>query len=345
MTSLFRVSGNELVPIGRGTLAAEKNLEDWIVNDPRLVGVDILTIGRQVTTESGGRIDILGIDSEGDLVIVELKRNRTPREVVAQVLDYGSWIVSLNTKEVYELASRWLSVDFRKAFIERFGGPLPDVLNGNHSMVIVATELDPSSKRIIEYLAEHHGVSINTVFFSVFEEAGQTLIATDWLMDQAQVEERSQAKSKAPWLGDWYANVGDDWPRSWEDMRTYGFLSAGGGRTYSGPLDKLAIGDPVFAYQKQAGYVGYGTTTSSSVMAKDFAVGGVPLLEMNLAQPRLAHDKDDPERSEYVVGIKWHKTYPISEAKTFPGAFANQNVVCKLRDAATLEFLYKTFKG
>jgi hypothetical protein len=37
------------------------------------------------------------------------------------------------------------------------------------------------------------------------------------------------------------------------------------------------------------------------------------------------------------------KAVPLAEAKTFPNIFANQNVVCKLRDAATIEFLRSTF--
>jgi hypothetical protein len=79
-------------------------------------------------------------------------------------------------------------------------------------------------------------------------------------------------------------------------------------------------------------------------MARDFEVDGQLLLDLPLTQPTLAHDKDDPELAEYVVGIEWHKTVPISEAKTFTGAFANQNIVCKLRDPATIEFLKREFE-
>ena len=33
----------------------------------------------------------------------------------------------------------------------------------------------------------------------------------------------------------------------------------------------------------------------------------------------------------------------VKEAKTFPGAFANPNVVCKLSDPKTLDFLKQAF--
>ena len=52
---------------------------------------------------------------------------------------------------------------------------------------------------------------------------------------------------------------------------------------------------------------------------------------------------DNLELCEYLVGIKWLKTFPLPDAKKFSGAFANQNVVCKLRDASTIESLKKHF--
>jgi hypothetical protein len=33
---------------------------------------------------------LIGIDSAGDLLIVELKKGKTPREVVAQILEYAA---------------------------------------------------------------------------------------------------------------------------------------------------------------------------------------------------------------------------------------------------------------
>jgi hypothetical protein len=126
-------------------------------------------------------------------------------------------------------------------------------------------------------------------------------------------------------------------------MRKYGFLAAGGGRFYSGRLDQLSVGDKVYAYQKKMGYVGFGIVRGEAVSAKDHVIDGKPLLELPLVRPNLGHDADDRDLAEYVVPIEWIKTYPLSEAKTFPGAFANQNIVCRLRDQATLEFLRKMF--
>jgi len=58
------------------------DLEPWIESNPEIVGAGIAVIGRQVSTKSGP-IDLLGIDQSGNPVIIELKRNRLPREAFA----------------------------------------------------------------------------------------------------------------------------------------------------------------------------------------------------------------------------------------------------------------------
>lgn len=118
-----------------------------------------------------------------------------------------------------------------------------------------------------------------------------------------------------------------------------GFIAAGGGERWSGPLNCLQPGDHLVAYQKGAGYVGYGRVTAPAVMARDFVTAAGPLLKQPLTQPGLARERDDPKLAEYVVGVEWRKVVPTSEAKRMDGMFANQNIVCKLRDPKTIDFL------
>ncbi|RJF89147.1 DUF91 domain-containing protein [Oleomonas cavernae] len=343
MTRLYQLFGDSLVPVARGRLANENLIEGWLEKQPDLLGLELLVIGRQVVTGFGGRIDLLGLDADGNLVIVELKRDRTPREIVAQMLDYASWVVGLTTRQVHDIAQDYLKGRLGAAFRERFGAAIPQTLNGTHTMVIVASAFDASSQRIVRYLSEVHDIAINTAFFAIFEQDGQTLLTTDWLLDQAEVVERSEARVQAPWSGLWYVNVGDSAARSWEDMQRYGFIAAGAGEKYSGPLRRLEPGDRIVGYQKQAGYVGYGRVTAPALMVRDFVTGAGPLLDQQLTQSNIGHDKDDPKLAEYAVGVEWIKAFPIAEAKWSDGLFANQNIVCKLRDPKTIEFLREQF--
>jgi len=136
--------------ISQGILPSEQMLEDMIVAQPRILSSEWMLIGRQVGTGHGGWIDLLAIAPDGTLVVVELKRDKTPREVVAQALDYASWIESLDPEDVAVIYSKFkpgqsLSQDFQAFF-----GPTldEDTINENHQVVIVAATLDASSERI-----------------------------------------------------------------------------------------------------------------------------------------------------------------------------------------------------
>ena len=45
---------------------------------------------------------------------------------------------------------------------------MDEELNANHELVIVASELDAATERIVQYL-NRHGIGINVLFFRVFE--------------------------------------------------------------------------------------------------------------------------------------------------------------------------------
>jgi hypothetical protein len=94
---------------------------------------------------------------------------------------------------------------------------------------------------------------------------------------------------------------------------------------------------------KGLGYVGLGEVTQPAKMIKDFVVNGKPLLDHELEAKRPEENMDSEELSEWVVGVNWIKTLKSDEAKTFTGVFANQNVVCKLRQEQTLRFVQNEF--
>jgi RecB family endonuclease NucS len=127
--TVWDVDGNNLKVIGKSKLDNESRLEDWVARDSSILGLDLLIIGRQVTTYFGGRIDLLAIDSQGDIVILELKRDKTPRDIVAQVLDYASWIDGLSPKDIDEIATAYLKENLTTAFNSHFGSALPEVIN------------------------------------------------------------------------------------------------------------------------------------------------------------------------------------------------------------------------
>ena len=79
-----------------------------------------------------------------------------------------------------EAALAQVDEEFETAFEEVFGSSAPDELNASLNLVVVATDLDSSSERIITYL-RGFGVPVNVVFFTYLEDDGRRYLARSWL--------------------------------------------------------------------------------------------------------------------------------------------------------------------
>jgi len=335
-------------------METESKLEQLLEQDLSLIDPGLLLVGRQVPTAYGKFVDLLAIDAEGHLVIIELKRGRTPREVVAQAIDYASWVETLAYQEVVDIWNQaHPDVRFEQAFADRFQIEPPEALNESHRMIVVASELDPSTERIVQYLTSDFGVPINAALFRYFKDGKNQYLARSWLIDPMEAEVQSdRAKStragKEPWNGrDFYVSFGEGDRRSWEDARKYGFVSAGGGSWYSGTLSLLVPGARVFVCIPKTGYVGVGMVRKASTRVDNFLVevDGMEhrLLDLPLRATRMADDASEPEKAEYVVAVDWIKTLPSEKAVWEKAMFANQNSACKLRNKFTIERLSHHF--
>ena len=182
--------------IERAGLDLEARLQGWLAGDISVLDPELLVIGREVETDFGGYIDLLCIDSAGDLVAIELKRGRTPREITAQILDYGSWVDGLSHARITSIANKYLEeTGFEQAFRNCFGADVPETLNGDHRLLIVGSRIDESTERIIKYLSDRHSVNINAATFQYFPASdGAQFLARVFLIEPIAVEQHSRAK-------------------------------------------------------------------------------------------------------------------------------------------------------
>ncbi len=349
---MWRIDGSEPRRLNKSTLPSEATLEDYLEQDPSLLGTRLLVIGRQVRTPYGKFIDLLAIDAEGNLQVLELKRDKTPRDVVAQVLDYGVWVTTLTRSSVTDIANDHLDQPFEVAFEEVFGETPPDELNTQIQMTIIATDLDDSSERIVTYLRDF-GVPVNAVFFSYLEDDERRYLARSWLAAPQDVPSGPLSSGKrgkrAEWNGrDWYISFGDGQSRSWEDGRKYGFVSGGGGTWYSRTLVNLPVGARVNVYIPQHGYVAVGQTLAEAKRfdQADVRIDGswVSLKDQKLESSYRHGDATvTDDNAEYVIPVLWLESRPKEEAYREKGMFAKQLTACKLRDQFTLDLIAEHF--
>lgn len=344
------MDGRSVEQVPASGISSEERLEEIIEASIDILGLgNLFQIGRQVITDYGKRIDLLAIDGQGDLHVIELKKDRTPREVVAQALEYGFWVQGLSFEAIRELyAKHHQGEDFDSAFTTHFEADLPEAINTSHHLVVVATGIDQSTEQIVDYV-RGYGVPINVLFFEYLRDGDREYLARSWLTDpELEAPSSSGGKKQAPWNGrDFFVAVGENQHRNWDDMRKYGFVSAGHGEKYKKAMSTLFEGARVWAEIPGTGYVGVGEVVSPAVAVNDFEVelngSRIPILEAPLEAANMGEDSADPEQSEYLARVRWIDTRPREQAVWEKGMFANQNVVAKLRQPFTLQRLAEVF--
>ena len=326
-------------PVSSIGMDYESRLQDIIASDVTIIDPGLMVIGREVETSYGGRIDILAIDSVGNLVVVELKRGQTPRDTVVQALDYASWVRGRSSDEIANIYIDYqrqaLKEDSPKgiddALRERFDSVVPDELNISHRMVIVASELDPSTERIVAYLQEEYGVDINIALFRAFQDGERQYLSRAWLREPDAVVTKVPPGAKGEWNGEFYVSFGESPHRRWNDAKKYGFVGAGGGEWYVNTLRKLQPGNRIWVNIPSKGYVAVGEVTSEVKRYDQFQIelngNSVPLTQLDLE----ATGAFDENHGEHFVGVDWIKTVDSDQAVKERGFFGNQNTVAQPR--------------
>jgi Holliday junction resolvase-like predicted endonuclease len=168
---LWQVANKSLRRLSESSIGFEKELEDWIENDPSLVQSGLEIIGRQISID-GGKLDLLALDPQGRLTIIEIKRGMLRREIIAQILDYASSLHQISDDELEEKIGNYLQgkqkspsdiLDHRNA---------PDALsqeNREFYFIIIGTSKEPGLERMTGYLAQHYNFPISILTFQVFE--------------------------------------------------------------------------------------------------------------------------------------------------------------------------------
>lgn len=210
---VYLVERDDMKRVPESDLKREANLEQRLVRtDGAKIGdVEVLYVGRQGSPGEGGIFDILGVDERGDTVIVELKRDRAPRYIVAQALEYAAEIRNVDYDYINEQYQTFLrdeqgdtdpgdTPSLREAHQEYFD--LEDQLserefNTEQRLVVVGTDFQDVSLNMADFLREH-GIDVVAVEYSTYraDEEGIELLTTDGIRRPLS-EEPSTASSRS----------------------------------------------------------------------------------------------------------------------------------------------------
>jgi uncharacterized protein (DUF433 family) len=172
------------------------DLQRWIRSHPSILGGDLAIIGEQIPTKTG-LMDFLAIDRAGNLVVVELKRDRLPREVLAQAVDYASSIASWDADKVSEMCAKYAGQAVQDLLNESFEEiDLTDlVVNKVQRILLVGFSIEEPLQRMIEWLSSTFGVSVNAIILTYIKtRSGDELIARTMIIPEEVDRERASKR-------------------------------------------------------------------------------------------------------------------------------------------------------
>ncbi len=178
----------------------EALLEDVLVGAPQTLAPGLRLIGRQIPV-SGGALDLIGVDQDGELVLFELKRGTLTRESVAQVLDYASDLAEMDGEvfaRLIEGHSGQKGIEAIADFLDWYQQEFPNaspVLERPPRMVLVGVGADERARRIVEFLSVR-GIDLQLLTFQAFDLDGKLIIARTSETASPQPGEGSGAPTK-----------------------------------------------------------------------------------------------------------------------------------------------------
>lgn len=168
----------KIIPFKKMPVSKEKEIEDFIEQNPEILEKELFVIGRQEETSEGKIVDLMGLDKNGNGVIIELKKESTPRKVISQILDYAVWVEELKYEDlnrIYRSYQKATYPNLLKRFQEFDEDFEPESLNQNQKLYVIGEEIDPQTEKLARYL-RRNGIEIFCIELNFHELDGHRVV-------------------------------------------------------------------------------------------------------------------------------------------------------------------------
>lgn len=171
---VYTIEGGAAIPLETVSLAEaglreRQDLQEWVLARPEILGPDVIVVAFEFDRWQNARgdrerdrLDVLGLDADGRLVLAELKRDEAPDTVQMQAIKYAAMasrftesdLVTYHARFLSQRAGETVSEDAARAAILDHAGELdPDQLR-QPRIVLVAGAFAPPTSASVVWLTE-----------------------------------------------------------------------------------------------------------------------------------------------------------------------------------------------
>lgn len=210
----WQIINNRLEPLDNALTEEghkEIDLQKWINSYPEILGEGIKIIGEKVRFENNIEADLIGIDKSGNIIVIELKRNESSRDTLAQAIDYASAISSLDIEFLDEICLKKNGKKLDELLKDEL---LNDDININieqPKIMIISFSIDRSLERMVEWLSNNFYVPINAICLKYIKtSSGDECILKTSIISEDTVEENVNKKRGIRKISDEPGNYSND---------------------------------------------------------------------------------------------------------------------------------------
>ncbi|MDK4528923.1 endonuclease NucS [Kingella kingae] len=161
-------------------LSERYDIQEWIDDAPEILGEKLLIIGKEIILPSGIRLDLLAIDENGNLVIIELKRDTSGNHVEWQAIKYASYCSAFTDEEIFKIHQDYLNKKYNdrdaKREIENFLVTFEmEKLNKEQRIILVSRDFNSDVASAVLWLNDK-GLDIKCIKINSFISKNNELL-------------------------------------------------------------------------------------------------------------------------------------------------------------------------
>ena len=179
-----KISTYDKTDLKSHNILERQDIEKWIENYPDILGEELLIITTEYDKfdKTNERLDLLAIDKNGNLVVVELKRDDSGKNVDLQAIKYAAYCSTLTLNEVVKEYQNYLfkksksisEAEAKKQVVDFIENDEFEELSDKPRIIIVSKEYRPEVTASVMWLRKF-GIDITCVKLTPYELDNNTI--------------------------------------------------------------------------------------------------------------------------------------------------------------------------
>ncbi|MDE2860475.1 MAG: endonuclease NucS [Chloroflexota bacterium] len=129
-------------------LQERQDIQEWVAVNPGILGDDLLIVGKEFRgfDRTDERLDLLGVDPDGKLVVIELKRDDTGADAHWQAIKYASYFRRASAEQIVGMLAGYKNVsteDSEEELVQHLGGDDLNSLNNDQRIILASHRFAP----------------------------------------------------------------------------------------------------------------------------------------------------------------------------------------------------------